>query len=382
MKWASTIATPARLEDAAAEAAEALAAELGGEDVDLLFAFASQEYSDHFVRLPECLRERFPNALLLGCSAGGVIGGGREVEGEAGLALTGACLPDVRIEPFHLGSDPERWLGEANVEANEPELIVLPEPFSTNTDDLVNWLDTSFPESVKIGGLASGADQPGGNVLFLGDEIHRTGTVGVALSGNLEVDTIVAQGCRPIGSPMFVTRAEEGVLYELDGRPAMSILESLYTQLPTEDQDLFRSSLFLGVVMREEQEVYEHGDFLIRNLVGVDPSAGALAVAANLRPNQVVQFHLRDAHASADDLEAMLSRHRYGSPAGALLFSCLGRGRLLYGEPDHDSRVFHEQIGKIPLGGFFCNGEIGPVLGQTFLHGYTSSFGLFRPKKP
>jgi small ligand-binding sensory domain FIST len=201
------------------------------------------------------------------------------------------------------------------------------------------------------------------------------------LSGDVAVDTVVAQGCRPIGDPMFVTRSERNVIHELDGRRAAVVLQDLFARAPAEDKALFRSSLFLGVVMREDCQEYGHGDFLIRNVLGVDPRSASIVVGAAVRDSMVVQFHLRDARTSSEDLRALLSRYE-GRPAGALLFSCLGRGRGLYGTPDHDSALFAERVGPVPLGGFFCNGEIGPVHGTTFLHGYTSAFGLFRPRRP
>jgi small ligand-binding sensory domain FIST len=214
--------------------------------------------------------------------------------------------------------------------------------------------------------------------------VSRFGLVGVGLSGDLQLDAIVAQGCRPIGHPMFVTRCKDGLLLELDGRPPLGLLQELYEGLAARDQELFQESLFVGLVMREDQVEYGQGDFLIRNLIGMDDESGAVAVGAELRDAQVVQFHLRDARTSSDDLEACLRRYqadrREPPPAGALLFSCLGRGRHLYGEPDHDSRAFARHLGGVPLGGFFCNGEIGPVQDRTYLHGYTSSFAVFRGK--
>jgi small ligand-binding sensory domain FIST len=181
---------------------------------------------------------------------------------------------------------------------------------------------------------------------------------------------------------MFVTRADQNVLYALDGQPALVVLQELLAAADARDRRLFANSLFLGVVMKEQQE-YRQGDFLIRNLLGIDGKSGAIAVGAALHTGMVVQFHLRDAATSAQDLEAVLARHHEGRPrpaAGSLLFSCLGRGVQLYGEPDHDSAAFQRHLGPVPLGGFFCNGEIGPVHGSTFLHGYTSSFGLFRSR--
>jgi small ligand-binding sensory domain FIST len=203
----------------------------------------------------------------------------------------------------------------------------------------------------------------------------------VTISGEIDVDTIVAQGCRPIGQPSFVTRCQRNVLFEIDGRPPLRVLEELYQTLGERDRELFRHSLFLGIVMNELQHEYRQGDFLIRNLIGIDQEAGAIAVGAMLHEGMVVQYHLRDARTSAEDLESLLARYEVTEPGGSLLFSCLGRGVHLYGRPDHDTDLFRRRLGEVPLGGFFCNGEIGPVQGRTFLHGYTSSFGIFRPRR-
>jgi small ligand-binding sensory domain FIST len=185
---------------------------------------------------------------------------------------------------------------------------------------------------------------------------------------------------------MFITRGREHVLLELDGRPALQVLGELYQILKPADRELFHHSLFLGIAMRGHQQEYHAGDFLIRNLAGILEEQGGLAVGAHLSEGQVVQFHLRDKNTSAHDLDALCRRYQMahgaeGSPPhGALLFSCLGRGVHLYGEPDHDSKLIIQHLGEVPIGGFFCNGEIGPVHHQTFLHGYTSSIGIFRPR--
>ncbi len=220
-------------------------------------------------------------------------------------------------------------------------------------------------------------------MLYLDDAVHRGGLVGVALSGDVRVDTLVAQGCRPIGEPMFVTRSVDNQIYALDGRSPLEVLQQLYERLGRRDRELFPHSLFVGLVMREKSEVYRRGDFLIRNVAGLDAERGALVVGARVAEGTIVQFHLRDADTSAEDLEQMLSSlapEQRTQARGALLFSCLGRGRHLYGRVDHDTESFRRHLGEVPLGGFFCNGEIGPVQGTTFLHGYTSSFGLFRPR--
>jgi small ligand-binding sensory domain FIST len=182
---------------------------------------------------------------------------------------------------------------------------------------------------------------------------------------------------------MFVTGARKNVLFELDGRSPMELLGELFAAANPTEQRLFQGSLFLGIELDREQRRFESGDFLIRNLLDADPETGALHVAADLEGRRVVQFHLRDARAADEDLSRQLERYaarRHPGAAGALLFSCLGRGRGLFGEPDHDSRAFQRALGPLPLTGFFGNGEIGPVEGRTFLHGYTSAFGIFRPR--
>lgn len=367
---------------------------LGHEPPDLVLAFVSPHHRRDWARVPALVREAFPNALLLGCSAGGVIGDGHEIEDGAAISLTAARLPGVELRGFHVDddsfpSDPTEWREQIGMTGEpDPHLIVLPDPFSSDAPALITALDEACPAGVTLGGLASGGARPGENVLFCERSAHRRGAVGVAMRGNLRVDTVVAQGCRPVGAPMFVTRYKDGLVLELDGRVPAEVIQELFMSLDANDRELARSSLFLGLAMANDRQSYAHGDFLIRNLIGLDPTTGGIGVGATLRENMVVQFHLRDADASAADLDALLRGHERRledcahEPAGALLFSCLGRGHNLYGEPDHDSRALHEHLGPLPVGGFFCNGEIGPVHGTTFLHGYTSAFGLFSAPPP
>ena len=244
-------------------------------------------------------------------------------------------------------------------------------------------MDYAFSGSVKIGGMASSGQQPGDNALFLGSQVHRSGAVGIGMQGNIAMDTVVAQGCRPVGKLMSITESQQNLIIGLDQRPPLEVLKELFASASDRDRELMQNSLTLGIAMDDFVEEPQHGSFLIRNITGMDSRSGAMAIGEMLREGQRVQFHLRDALTSAEDLATLLSR--YGSEEraipcqGALLFSCNGRGQYLYGQPDHDTDMFREKVGPIPLGGFFCAGEIGPVGGATFLHGQTSSFGIFRP---
>ena len=391
MKWASAASKDSSLEDAMDHCAALVQRDLQSESVDLAVVFASPHHAEAYERIPGMVAKRLGARHLIGCSAGGVIGGGHEIEQRPGFSLTAATLPGVSITPFHVANEsmpdldasPTAWETLVGTTPDDrPQFLLITDPFTIRSDNLLLGLDYAFRYSVKVGGMASGGQHPGANVLMLDGNTHRSGAVGMAFHGDVVIDTIVAQGCRPIGKPMNVTRCSNNVLLELDGTNALESLRDLHGMLSDRDKELARHSLFLGVVMDEFEEYPQLGDFLIRNIVGMDPRHGALAIGERLREGQIVQFHLRDAQTSTDDLTAMVNqyraRFRETGVEGALLFSCLGRGQYLYGQPDHDTGIFRQAMGDIPVGGFFCNGEIGPVQGTTYLHGYTSSFGLFR----
>ena len=393
MKWTSALSEQPVLDDAIAECAVAIKTSVEDEALDLAIVFISPHYEDSYERVAGLMAENLGARHVFGCSGGGVIGNGQEVEQRAGVSITAAVLPNVDIKPFHLqvhrlpdlDAGPDKWETMIGVPADrDPHFVMVADPYSFPVQDLLMGMDYAFPRATKIGGLASGASRQGGNALFLDEQVLRTGAIGLALYGNITVDTVVAQGCRPIGQPMRISKSDRNMLLELDGKPPMDIIRTMFQELPERDRELLGHSLFLGVVMDELIENPVQGDFLIRNVVGTDSTTGGLAIGEMLKEGQLVQFHLRDAETSADDLQAVLSRYadenRENEIPGALLFSCLGRGKFLYGRPNHDTDIFREKLGAVPLGGFFCNGEIGPVSGTTFLHGYTSSFGLFRPK--
>ncbi len=395
MQWASAISQQNTLRAALSECASSVRSSLGDTAADLAVVFTSSEYADDYAMLPELIGEMLGQQVtVLGCSGGGIIGGGSEVEQEPAVSLTAASLPGVNIHPMRLDGDalpsldagPDEWHEALGVDpADEPQFVLLADPMSFPAQNLLLGMDYAYPAAAKIGGLASAAQGARQNGLFLGKDYHDSGAVGVALSGNILVETVVAQGCRPIGAPMRITKSDRNFLVELDGEQPINVLRGLFQQSEQRDRDLMQHSLFLGVVMDALIDQPQQGDFLIRNVMGMDQRSGVLAIGEMLKEGQLVQFHLRDADTSAEDLSAVLERYaidnRENPAHGALLFSCLGRGKYLYGRPNHDTEVFHAKVGAaVPLGGFFCNGEIGPVSGTTFLHGYTSSFGIFRPR--
>ena len=393
MRWGSAVSNNASLEGAVEECVSSVLDGLGGLRPDLAFVFLSAAHAPAYDEVPGLVRRGLGDCPLLGCSGGGVIGAGREVEGGPGLAIAAAAMPEAELSLFHVENDglpdqdspPERWWEVVGSSPDgQPDFILLADPFSFAADRLIAGLDYAFPGSATIGGLASGAHGPGGNALYVGDEVRTSGAVGVAVAGSVTIDTVVAQGCRPIGAPMQVTSCADNWLLALDGKTPVQALVDVMGRLDEGERNLARHSLFLGVAMDRLNETPSMGDFLIRNIVGVDQSRGYIAIGELPSEGQLVQFHLRDAQTSTEDLDAMLNRYSIEHPiyeeTGALLFSCLGRGLNLFGRADHDTDMFREKVNAMPLTGFFCNGEIGPVGGTTFLHGYTSSFGIFRTR--
>jgi small ligand-binding sensory domain FIST len=390
MKWASALSEGRSTPAVIAELTDAIRTQMGDEPIDLAFLFVSPALVTN--NISTTVMEAIGCRSLVGCSGGGIIGGGREIERRPAAALITARLPEVEIMLFHLDSSdlpdldasPKRWQSCFQVDRDRKSHFVLfADPLTFDAERGLMGLDFAHPRAVKVGGLVSGGSNPGENALFLNQKIYRSGLVGAALSGNIEVDTIVAQGCRPVGIPLSITKCNRNLLTELDHKPPLEVLQELYEQLSEEDQKLMQHSLFLGLAMTPFKETLTRGDFLIRNLIGMDSKTGSLSVGAFLREGQLVQFHLRDAETSTEDLKWYLTEYQMEgkgrSAKGALLFSCLGRGEHLYGKPNHDSALFHSKFGPLPLGGFFCNGEIGAVGGTTFLHGYTSCFGIFKP---
>lgn len=398
MLWASAVSDAGDARHAAMAAASSVAEQLNGAPPDVAFVFYSPHHRAEPTAISAAVAETLLPRHLLGCSAGGVIGAGHEIEERPGLSITAARLPGASVRSFRIDdadlpdedAPPRAWEAALGVPAQDPasgppHFVVLADPFSFSADRLLRGLDYAYPKSAKVGGLASASDRPGGNSLLADGDVLSAGCVGVALSGAIAMDTVVAQGCRPVGSPMRVTRARENFVLELDGKPALEVLKDLLPRLSERDQKLARGALFLGVDT-DPLSAAGPAEYLIRNILGVRQDDGALAIGELPRIGQAVQFHLRDALASAEDLETrmghyaedVLARPGVAHPVGALLFSCLGRGMNLYGRPDHDTDLFRERLGDMPLGGFFANGEIGPVGGATRLHGFTSSFALFR----
>ena len=363
MPFSSALSVHPVTATAVGEAAGQLLEELGSAP-DLVAVFVTPHHAGALEDVGRALQHILHPAVLFGCAAVSVLGVRQEVEDEPGIAVWGARLAGP-VRPFAPADGPPPFQPTA--------LVLVADPF---TFDAEAFFET-HPGVPVVGGNASAARGPGGNRLLQDGQVAAAGAVGAWLGPGVKIDTVVSQGCRPIGNPYVVTRAERNVIYELAGRPALERLLEMASSgsIPEGDVALVNQGLHLGQVIDEHRDRFERGDFLVRNVLGADRENGAIAVGDVVEVGRTVQFHVRDAGTADEDLRLALGGR--GEAAGALLFTCNGRGQRLFGEPDHDAGVFDEQVGA-PVAGFFAAGEFGPVGGRTFVHGFTASLALFR----
>ena len=372
-----------------AEVTGAVRDQLDGQAPDLAFVFFSNHFEDDADQISQGLRDTVRPKLLAGCSAEGVIGPEHEHEEEPAISLWAATFPaGTHCQPFQfLQSDLEaaqtpdeyRKLFGKLPGGVTPTLLTLADPFSFDITGLLQGLNDHLPGWAVCGGMASGAERPGQSSLLLNDEVQREGAVGAVLWGNLQIDTVVSQGCRPIGTPFVITKAERNIIWQLGGKAPLSLLNQIFQDADTADKKLMEQGVFLGRAIKEGKAEFKRGDFLIRNLLQADQATGAIAVADLIRVGVTVQFHVRDAVTADEDLQALVRPLTERPPAGALLFSCNGRGSRMFPAKDHDVGVLRQALPSLPLAGFFCAGELGPVGGKNFIHGHTASLAFFRP---
>jgi small ligand-binding sensory domain FIST len=388
-RFADALSTNRDWRVAAAEAARAARAKLGSSPCDLALVFVSQAWEGFDPReLRSIIAKELAPLNALGCNASGVICGRREVELKPAVSILAMRLPGARVHTYSLTARELAGLADGRAlvsefdlyPTDEPKFIVLSDPASADPERVATLFNEGYPGAPLIGGLSSAPLLRKPSWMLLGSEVLEQGAAVVALTGDVTIETVVAQGCRPIGEPLVVTKADGNLLQELGGRSPLQVLRETLSRCPPDDQRLARHSLFAGLLMHEGRGAYRRGDYLVRQLMGFDQDTGSLLVGAALRRGQTMQFQLRDAQTSDEDLQGLLTSlpEAGREPRGALLVSCCGRGEGLYGEPDHDAALIQSIRGPMPLAGFFANGEYGPVDGRNYVHGYTSSLAVIR----
>jgi len=350
--------------------------EIGGK-VSCAFAFVSADYRPQLPDFLELIQLHAHVPILAGCSGAGIIGTGTETEQAQGFSLLLLHLPDTEIHVHEFAESDSS--AELTAQELGPETwVLLANPMEFAVETWLEELNDTAPNVTCLGGLASGGAR-GDDIFVFRERQLVEGAVAIGFHGGVRVHTLVSQGCRPIGEPLTVTGAEQNLVLSLASRPAYEVLQETFEALPDSDKALANGNVFVGLASSEYVEDFKTGDFLVRNLIGADPQRGALAIGAYPRVGQTLQFQLRDRRSADAELRhlAAAASGEGVQPFASLLFACNGRGRHLFGVPNHDAAVLREHFGPVPSAGFFCNGEIGPVGGRNFVHGYTATMALF-----
>lgn len=389
MRLASAVAAesnPAAIVESLSEQVMGTMAEL---PIDLLVVFISSALQADFAQITGDLIQRTHCRTLLACTAESILGVDREIERQPAASAMAFSVPGVTVDHFRFAD--EEWselLGDnstlrARLEAG-PNLrlfIMLGDPFTTPVVQLLDACSREFPNAPVVGGMASGVQRPGETRLAINDHIFNSGVIGVSFAGPLEVDCVVSQGCRPVGPTFTITQGHDNIIEALDDQPAMAAVRGMMSGLPLADRELIQlRGLLIGRVIDQRKGNVGRGDFLVRNILGIHRPTGSLSIGDMVQPGQVIRFHLQDARSADEDLRLLLQGELMLAevPHGALMFSCNGRGKNLFGAPHHDIQALREVVGAIPVAGFFCAGELGPVGGRNFIHGQTAIIALFR----
>jgi small ligand-binding sensory domain FIST len=374
------------------EWAEALRAKLGTQPVSLGLVFMSPAFFPHAQATLEILRVHARIPLLAGCSSAGLVAGSHEIEDANGIVLALYSLPGAKLKGFHFtqaqveeADGTAYWPVETGVGSGQTNgWLAFIDPFHLDAESWIRSWNKSFAPLPVFGGLSSGVYADQTTQVYLNGDVFEEGGVAVSIGGDVKLAGVISQGCTPIGETWTLTRVEQNLIHQIANRPAYAVLAETVQKLSPADQQKARGNLFIGLVVNEYLEDFHRGDFLVRNLIGGDPNSGVLAVAALPRTGQTIQFHRRDAVAANEDMDELLERakEKIGGATiyGGCLCCCNGRGKNLFGAPNHDAELVQKELGPIGLAGFYGNGEIGPVGENNYLHGFTASLALFVKK--
>lgn len=381
-------------EDGLGDWARRLRTRLSATEVSLGLVFMSPKFFPHAQQVLEILRVHAKIPLLVGCSSSGVIAGSEEIESAGGLSLSlhslpGAMLKAVRFTQEQVeasGGEDNYWPVETGiVPQNVNGWLTFIDPFHMDAEAWLRSWNKDYSSLPVYGGLASGTFPEPFSQVYLNGDVFEDGGVAIAVGGDVALSGVVAQGCTPIGEAWTLTRVEQNLIRHIGNRPAYTVLAETVNQLTPAEQQQARGNLFIGLVVNEYLEDFHRGDFLVRNLIGGDPNSGVLAVGALPRMGQTIQFQRRDAATASQDMNDLLATAKTNladtTIYGGCLFCCYGRGKGLFSKVSHDAGLVQKHFGALGLGGFFCNGEIGPIGEKNFLHSHTAALALFVKKE-
>jgi small ligand-binding sensory domain FIST len=372
--------------------AEKLRTQLGARPVSLGLVFMSPKFFPHAQATLEILRVHARIPLLAGCSSASLVAGSKEIEDATGIVLALYSLPGAELKGFRFtqteveaAGDENYWPTESGVAQKKSNgWLAFIDPFHLDAESWIRSWNAAYAPLPVFGGLASGIFSEQTTQVYLNGEVFEDGGVAISVGGDVKLSGVISQGCTPIGETWTLTRVEQNLIHQIANRPAYAVLAETVQQLSLADQQKARGNLFIGLVVNEYLEDFHRGDFLVRNLIGGDPNSGVLAVAALPRAGQTMQFHRRDAAAANEDMGELLehAKEKIGGATiyGGCICCCNGRGKNLFGQPNHDAELVQSELGPIGLAGFYGNGEIGPVGEKNYLHGFTASLALFVKK--
>jgi len=351
--------------------------------------FVTPDYAEKAADLLEIVRVYGHVPTLIGCSGTGLVGRAHEQEEGPGFSLMLVSLPGGKATSLYFTQDsvegssgPGYWYERTQLKpADVKAWLVFLNPFSLNVEMWLKQWNQAYPHVPVFGGMAGGVPGDPEAWIFCDDRVVPGG-VAIALQGDVAVHAVVSQGCKPIGEPLTVTQADRNVLLTLGSRPAYEVLSDVYKDLTDTEREQARGHLFAGIAVSEYLEEYKRGDFLVRNIIGADPKSGAVAINAVPRVGQTLQYQLRDSRVASEELKRLLREEiarMQPPPFAGLLCTCHGRGKGLFGGPDHDAGLINEFYPGLPLVGLFANVQLGPVGDRSFAHGYTASLALLGP---
>lgn len=355
------------------------------------FCFFSVDYAEHVKEVCEVIQYYGHAPRTFGCTGTGVSGTAQEVEFESSISVLLLSIPNGSIETVEVSQaelegehDPAWWHSKTGCESEDlAAWLMLVDPISLDVEEWLRQWNKAYPGVSCIGGLASANAEGNEYMVFSDGQEIESGGLAIAIRGDVEVLPMVSQGCRPMGEPLTITQTEHNLILNLGGKTAFEVLSELLGDMSEDQRERARGNVFAGLAMSEYVDEFKRGDFLVRNILGADPSNGAVSLGAIPRVGQTMQYQLRDRISAMDDMNFILQDFNKAGvkPYASLLFTCTGRGEHLFGEKSHDAQSISRVLGKHPAAGFSCNGELGPVAGVNHVHGYTACAALFVEKK-
>ena len=351
-----------------------LALQTGTVPASLGLLYVTEPLAPYIADLHEYLREKTGVHDWIGTVGGGICSAGREIYDEPAATIMLATLPDDSYRLIPSGIDAlgdmlvhnRDWITEHSAHFG----IVHGDPRDNRVPQIIESLSHDLDPGFLVGGLSSASNE--NYQTQIAGELCENGLSGVLLTAQVPVISGLTQGCTPLSAKHTVTRCDRNVLIELDGRPALDVFREDIGEVLSRDFSRVAGYIFAGLPIPGS----DTGDYLVRNLVGIDPNEKLLAIGDILEDDAPIMFCRRDGDSAREDMLRMLRDlgKRARTPIkGGVYFSCLGRGRNQFGANSEELKLIRDELGEFPLVGFFANGEIS----HNRLYGYTGVLALF-----